>query len=164
MNLLNRDELSSGAYQESFSCLPEGLCLSSEQLDESLELMLAGRPLPEQGAWVFAYGSLIWNPTMEFADRQQATLHGWERSFCLHLIAVRATVGHPGRMLSLKRSGSVDGIAYYLCGRSARQELLAIWTREMILGAYMPLWLDVRLEDGRIASALVFTANHDDAH
>ncbi|MCF3468850.1 gamma-glutamylcyclotransferase [Stenotrophomonas maltophilia] len=89
MNTLNRDELSSGAYLESFGGLPEGVCLSAEQLGESLDLMLAGRPLPEQGVWVFAYGSLIWNPTMGFNDRQQATLNGWERSFCLHLIAGR---------------------------------------------------------------------------
>lgn len=164
MNVLNRDELSSGAYLDSFGGLPAGVCLSSEQLVESLELMLAGRRPPEQGVWVFAYGSLIWNPTMEFADRQPATLHGWERSFCLHLIAGRATVGRPGRMLSLEKGRSVEGVAHYLAGGSAKQDLLAIWTREMVLGAYLPLWLDVSLEDGRVVSALVFTANHDDAH
>ncbi|WP_329752808.1 gamma-glutamylcyclotransferase [Stenotrophomonas maltophilia] len=164
MNTLNRDDLSSGSYLDSFSGLPDGVCLSAEQLEESLDLMLAGRPLPDQGVWVFAYGSLIWNPTMEFTDRQQATLDGWERSFCLHLIAGRATVGRPGRMLSLEKGRAVEGVAYFLSGECARQDLLAIWTREMVLGAYLPLWLDVTLEDGRVVSALAFTANHDDAH
>lgn len=164
MNVLNRDVLSSGAYLDSFGGLPEGVCLTSEQLSESLELMLAGRPSPAEGVWVFAYGSLIWNPTMEFTARQQATLDGWQRSFCLHVIAGRATLGCPARMLSLERGGTVEGVAYLLSGDSAKQDLLAIWTREMVLGAYLPLWLDVTLEDGQVVSALVFTANHDGAH
>lgn len=67
-------------------------------------------------------------------------------------------------MLSLEKGRSVEGVAYYLSGESAKQDLLAIWTREMVLGAYLPLWLDVTLEDGRVVSALVFTANHDNAH
>lgn len=85
---------------------------------------------------------------MEFTARQQATLDGWQRSLCLHLIAGRATLGCPGRMLSLERGGTVEGVAYLLSGDSAKQDLLAIWTREMVLGAYLPLWLDVTLEDG----------------
>lgn len=44
MKILNRDVLSSGAYLDSFGGPPEGVCLTSEQLSESLELMLAGRP------------------------------------------------------------------------------------------------------------------------
>jgi len=67
-------------------------------------------------------------------------------------------------LLSLEKGRSVEGVAYYLAGGAAKQDLLAIWTREMVLGAYLPLWLDVSLEDGRVVSALVFTANHDDAH
>lgn len=31
--------------------------------------------------WVFAYGSLIWNPEFKPAGRRRATAHGWHRSF-----------------------------------------------------------------------------------
>lgn len=85
-----------------------------------------------------SYGSLIWNPTMKFAERRKATLHGWHRSFCLHLIAGRATLEHPGRMLSLEPDGCVEGIAFRLPEDSGDQELAAIWLQEMITGAYNP--------------------------
>lgn len=33
--------------------------------------------------WVFAFGSLIWNPAFEFIERRTARIHGWRRAFCL---------------------------------------------------------------------------------
>src|SRR5690349_5858069 len=30
--------------------------------------------------WVFGYGSLIWRPDFEFAERRPAKVHGWHRA------------------------------------------------------------------------------------
>src|SRR5205814_5831538 len=41
--------------------------------------------------WLFAYGSLMWNPEMPFAERRPALLRGWHRSFCLYSRDYRGT-------------------------------------------------------------------------
>jgi cation transport protein ChaC len=38
-----------------------------------------------QHLWVFAYGSLIWNPEFEVVESRPAVASGWHRSFCLKL-------------------------------------------------------------------------------
>ena len=38
---------------------------------------------PEGEFWIFAYGSLIWNPATEFEAERLATARGWHRNFCL---------------------------------------------------------------------------------
>jgi len=42
-------------------------------------------PPPPDGRdlWVFAYGSLIWDPGFEFAEARPALLRGYHRAFCL---------------------------------------------------------------------------------
>ena len=30
--------------------------------------------------WVFGYGSLIWRPDFDFAERRAARVHGWHRA------------------------------------------------------------------------------------
>jgi cation transport protein ChaC len=45
----------------------------------------------EEDLWVFAYGSLIWNPVFETVDRKRATAFGWHRSFSLEMTTWRAT-------------------------------------------------------------------------
>ena len=56
--------------------------------------------------WLFAYGSLIWNPAFEFAEARRATAHGWKRDFCIHLDGWRGTPEQPGLMLALSPGGS----------------------------------------------------------
>ena len=58
--------------------------------------------------WVFAYGSLIWNPEFEFIDQRRATATGWRRSFCLKLTRWRGTREVPALMLALDNFGSAS--------------------------------------------------------
>jgi len=162
--MLKRDELVSGLYLDHFKALPPDTVWSSEELAVSREAFLAARPASAADIWLFAYGSLIWNPTLQFAERAKGKLRGWHRSFCMHLIAGRATLEQPGRMLSLEPDGYVEGIAYRLPREASDDELAAIWLREMITGAYVPQWLDIELDDGRIQPAVVFTASTQPQH
>ena len=64
--------------------------LSSEEREASLKEALT-RYQPGQEAWVFAYGSLMWNPALEFAEQQPCKVEGWRRSFCFWLPMGRGT-------------------------------------------------------------------------
>ena len=76
--------------------------------------LLAARP---RDVWVFAYGSLLWNPCFEFVEERPATVHGWHRRFSLWLTRWRGTRERPGLMLALDRGGSCRGVVYRLLDR-----------------------------------------------
>src|SRR5215472_13597169 len=86
--------------------------------------------------WIFAYGSLMWNPEMRFAERRLARVHGYHRSFCLYSPEYRGTRERPGLVLGLDRGGSCRGIAYRLAAASLAEEIDRLWVREMTGGVY----------------------------
>jgi len=94
--------------------------------------------------WVFAYGSLIWNPELEFDQRQCGVVHGYHRSLCMWSRLYRGTPQAPGLVLALDRGGSCQGVAYRIPAASVAEELTRLWKREMVTGAYEPRWLRVR--------------------
>jgi cation transport protein ChaC len=160
--MLNRNAIRSGAYLESFDSLPAEMLWSQARIDASLAQTLQQRP-DDGDVWVFAYGSLMWNPISEFDSRRIATLPGWHRSFCIRLIAGRGTPEQPGRMLALEPGGGTHGVALRLCGATVDEELRILWIREMVTGAYRPIWAPVTLDDGTEVSALAFVAEPEDA-
>jgi len=134
--------------------------LTDEELAVSLAAALKSKPA-DSDWWVFAYGSLLWNPLFPFEDARRATLSGRRRRFCLWSLASRGTPNQPGLVLGLDRGGSCHGVVYRLPARSAKAELALLWRREMVLGAYLPLWVKVRC-DGKPLVALAFVV--DRAH
>jgi len=137
--------------------------LSDQALTVSLEATLAQKPAGA-GWWVFAYGSLLWNPLFPFDDAKPAVLRGLHRHFCLWSLGTRGTVKVPGLVLGLDRGGSCRGVAYRLPARCARAELALLWRREMVVGSYKPRWLQVQQlhTGGRSLTALAFVV--DRAH
>src|SRR5215213_7384346 len=81
--------------------------------------------------WVFAYGSLIWNPDFDFAESRPAFLFSYHRSFCLYSRDYRGTPERPGLVLGLDRGGACHGIAYRLPPDRVGPSLDRIWAREM---------------------------------
>jgi cation transport protein ChaC len=81
--------------------------------------------------WIFAYGSLMWNPDFDFAEARPAFLYGYHRSFCLYSRDYRGTPEQPGLVLGLDRGGSCHGIAYLLPPDRVGESLDRIWAREM---------------------------------
>jgi cation transport protein ChaC len=134
--------------------------LTDEQLAASLAETLKQKP-PGSDWWVFAYGSLLWNPLFPFEDAQPATLSGRHRRFCLWSLASRGTATQPGLVLGLDQGGSCQGVVYRLPVRCAKDELKLLWRREMVLGAYRPLWVSVRChEKSLVALAFVVDRKH----
>src|SRR5215475_1826444 len=98
MTILTRENLGNGSYRSGLA-MPAHLAWSEAQVEQSLAETWARRP---QGpVWVFAYGSLMWNPLIHCAEQRTATLQGWHRSFCLSSISGRGRPERPGRVLSL---------------------------------------------------------------
>ena len=158
---LCRDDLESGRmrelYQEAIG--GKGHALDDEQLSESLTSTLAAKP-KGAGWWVFAYGSLLWNPLFPFAEARPAMLHGLHRRFCLYSMASRGTREAPGLVLALDRGGACAGVVYRLPAPVAMDELHLLWRREMVVGSYHPKWVGVQSGDRQLV-ALAFTVKHD---
>ncbi|NMG17599.1 gamma-glutamylcyclotransferase [Aromatoleum bremense] len=156
MTILTRKNLIDGSFRGSLD-MPSHLSRSDADLDRSLDEILQARP--DGAIWVFAYGSLIWNPLLAFAEQCTATLDGWHRSFCVRSISGRGRLEWPGRVLALEPDGQVQGVALRLNDDQAAAELRLLWTREMGSGVYRPLWSQVTLGDGREVAAIVFVVN-----
>ncbi|MBB3919067.1 cation transport protein ChaC [Rhizobium pisi] len=110
--------------------------------------------------FVFAYGSLIWNPEFQPVSRQRATAHGWHRSFSLKIKRWRATSDQPGLMMALERGGQCDGIVFELSADRRRQDLRALVAREIKYREVIDMarWLPVRTQNGA-RKALTFWAS-----
>ena len=99
--------------------------------------------------WMFAYGSLMWNPDFAFAEARPAFLYGFHRSFCLYSRDYRGTPEQPGLVLGLDRGGSCHGIAYRLPADRAGEALDRIWAREMTGRVYEMRPVVLRTAAGR---------------
>ena len=141
--------------------IPGLVLLTAAERQASLNSLLAARPEPVgSGVWVFAYGSLIWNPAIEFVQRRFARLHGWHRSFCLSTKAGRGSPELPGLVLGLDRGGACAGAAFLIAEDTLETELTLLWKREMLAGSYRPRWVRVRDSAGvPFGHAIAFTIN-----
>jgi glutathione-specific gamma-glutamylcyclotransferase len=109
---------------------------------------------------IFAYGSLIWKPELEFSKGAVATLSGWHRSFCLHIERWRGTRATPGLMMALDRGGSCRGVLYELPDENPLAQMERLLRREMTNKppTNMPRWLAVTV-GGEKLRAIAFTAS-----
>lgn len=110
--------------------------------------------------WVFAYGSLIWNPEFEFEEQRRAVARGWHRAFCMKLTRWRGTREVPALMLALDRGGTCVGIAFRLPSGDSHRQVVKLLEREIDANppTNVPRWLDVDTEQGRV-KALAFVAS-----
>jgi cation transport protein ChaC len=155
--MLTRKAIDSGAYLRHFESQPN--LWSLERIDASLAEILKQRPPEAHDTWIFGYGSLIWNPMIEFETMRPALLHDWHRSFCVHMVSGRGSPTQPGRMLAVEPGSHTWGVALRLSPSTVDRELKLIWIREMVLGSYKPIWAPVTLFGGTRVQAIVFAAD-----
>jgi len=108
--------------------------------------------------WIFAYGSLMWNPNFTYDARHVATIRGYHRSFRLWSRINRGTPERPGLVLTLECGGSCRGLVYRIAADRVQEEMQRIWKREMTFGSYNPKWLNCIVGDETI-KALCFLVN-----
>ena len=118
-------------------------------------------PMPEpiaalragaEPVWVFAYGSLMWNPEFDFAEARRGLLHGYHRSFCLYSRDYRGSPERPGLVLGLDRGGSCFGIVYRLPPERLGETFDRIWAREMTGRVYEMRRVRVRTPQGGVVA------------
>ena len=132
--------------------------MSEEARKASLRAIRAAVPEGED-VWVFAYGSLMWNPAILVAESRKAHVRGYHRTFCLTLSGGRGSVEKPGLMLAVDRGGSCTGIAHRIAADKVESELTVLWYREMLSGAYEPRWINADVEEVGRNRALAFVIN-----
>jgi len=146
------------------AALPRRRRLGARALEVSLAQALAGWDR-RCALWVFAYGSLIWQPGFDYDRRVPARVFGYHRRLCLHSVIYRGSYDCPGVVAGLDRGGSCAGIAYRLPAAGAQRQLRALWQREMPMGSYAARWLRVHRLDRREAlRALAFVVVRDGPH
>jgi cation transport protein ChaC len=119
-------------------------------------------PVPPGDAWVFAYGSLMWNPGFKPAESRPALLRGYHRAFCIHSTLYRGTPEAPGLVLGLDRGGACRGVAHRISAREREAVLTYLWDREMVYEVYQVRVLPVFLEHHPPVQAICFVANPAD--
>lgn len=119
------------------------------------------RPDAPTPLWVFAYGSLLWNPEFPVQEKSVADLKGWRRAFCMRSIHHRGTIEAPGLVLALDLAPEsvCTGMALRVADGAEQATLEALRERELISSAYLERWLGLDLRDGRQLTALAYVVD-----
>jgi glutathione-specific gamma-glutamylcyclotransferase len=130
---------------------------SDEELETARLSFLDGRL--NQDLWIFAYGSLMWDPAFHFAEVRRGRVSGYARRFILKdTFGARGTPQRPGLMAALDEGMGCEGLAFRILGSEAEQESGYLWRRELIAYAYKPVFAKVQTEFGEV-EALTVIAN-----
>jgi cation transport protein ChaC len=132
--------------------------LTKDERALRLQKLLNIRPIGP--LWVFAFGSLMWNPCFEYDRCEEATFEGWERKFNIWSTVSRGTMEQPGLGLCLEKGrGTCKGLAYRLLPDNEVVDWPTIWNREMNTGVYNAIWADLNLHTGERVKALTFVVD-----
>jgi cation transport protein ChaC len=158
---LTRESLSDGTIQRMVLDRdgPDTSVLDDEELLASRRTVIPDDH--DQDVWVFAYGSLIWNPLMELKEQTRGRIYGYHRRFCLRTKIGRGTPELPGLILGLDNGGSCTGLGLRIDRSIILDELDLLWKREMINKSYTPRKVQIHTDDGRIMDGITFVMNHD---
>ena len=132
--------------------------LSDEELIEERKKILPPS-IQNKNLYIFAYGSLLWNPTIDFERQILGKIYGFHRSFCMLTKLGRGSYENPGLMLGLDKGGSCKGILFKLNKREALKNIDILFKREMVTKAYVPKLLNAHLKSGRRVKAIAFTVD-----
>jgi len=116
----------------------------------------------EADFWVFAYGSLIWNPGFPYKSREPVKLIGYHRRYCIRSTVYRGTPARPGLVLGLEAGGACEGVGYRVAGELKQPTLEYLRGRELISQVYHERLLRIETREGVGHDALTYVA--DPAH
>jgi cation transport protein ChaC len=98
--------------------------------------------------WVFGYGSLMWQPGFDFAERVPGAVVGAHRALCIYSFHHRGTFERPGLVLGLDEGGACQGVAYRVEDAQRDATLSYLREREQITAVYVEANKPVSLLDG----------------
>jgi cation transport protein ChaC len=111
--------------------------------------------------WVFAYGSLMWQPNFIFDESHPARLEGAQRSLCVYSIVHRGVPSAPGLVLGLDKGGHCQGLVYRVPKPLVQETRLYLKRRETVTNTYAAVTKAVTVLDGshRTVPAICYVAN-----
>lgn len=164
---IGRDKIKNGFFQEmAREAEARGLIkLSTEaEREASWRAILQSNPNSDGKVWIFAYGSLLWNPAFHLVDRVDAYLDGYHRDFCLRTYIGRGNFEQPGLVLGLESGGCCHGQALQMDPTCVEEEMSVLWSREMIANAYIPQWHRLKTPDHEALYAVAFVMDQNYRH
>ncbi|MEG3617276.1 gamma-glutamylcyclotransferase [Magnetovibrio sp. PR-2] len=111
--------------------------------------------------WVFAYGSLMWNPGFEHLEVVPGEVEGYHRSLCVLSTIYRGTPGNPGLVLGLDEGGSCCGLTFRVHADLIPETVKYLDEREKVTRVYTSEFVNVTLKDGREVEAYTFVVIRD---
>lgn len=130
-------------------------CLRAEFFSEKFLIRRA-----DQDIWVFAYGSLMWDPAFLFSEVRRAYLPGYARQFILlDKLGGRGSETTPGLMAALDYGVGCNGLLFRIPAPLVERESQILWQRELAGPAYLPAVVDAQVGD-RTVPAITFVADH----
>jgi glutathione-specific gamma-glutamylcyclotransferase len=136
---------------------PANWRLSDEEREATRRQALAGR---SGDLWIFAYGSLMWDPAVHVVEIRTAALEGYHRRFCLKSQIGRGSTDRPALMAGLDHGGECHGLALRIPADHVEGETEILWMREMVAGSYVPTFVPVETPQGPL-EALTFVINRE---
>lgn len=126
--------------------------------------------MPPPDVWLFGYGSLVWRPAFDHAERHPAFIDGWTRRFWQGSTDHRGVPEAPGRVVTLVAEPGARcwGVAYRIAPESADEVFAGLDHRER--GGYARIELPVHFVEpgpagpvpsGRVAGARMYLATAD---
>jgi cation transport protein ChaC len=112
----------------------------------------------EDDIWVFAYGSLMWDPAMIFEEVRRAHAPAFARNFCMWDDGGRGSRERPGLMLAIDHGAGCNGLAFRITRDRIEEETFVLFRREMIAEGYIPTWAMFATDHGPV-EALTFRAD-----
>jgi len=134
------------------------MLLSDEEREAGRLKLLADRRGDD--LWVFAYGSLTWDPAIHFTEVRRAFAPHHQRRFILKdTRGPRGSAERPGVMAALDEGEGCHGLAFRIAKDRIEEETRRLWQRERIGPAYVEAMIAVELSD-RAVEAVTFLADH----
>ncbi|NRB00508.1 MAG: gamma-glutamylcyclotransferase [Rhodobacteraceae bacterium] len=138
---------------------PDAVLLSDEDREASRRRFLEVRAPGD--LWVFAYGSLMWNPGFLFTEVRRAHAPGYARRMLIKdTLGGRGTHDAPGMIAGLDVGDGCDGMAFRIAKDAVEAETAIIWTRERSVQGYHTHLIPLETPQGPI-EALAFVVDHD---
>lgn len=167
MTPFNREAIKNGLFQKiAAEAERKGLIhlTSKAERQASWRKTLAENPNRDGSVWVFAYGSLLWNPAIHISEQIDAQLEGYHRDFTLRTYIGRGSKEQPGLVLGLEQGHSCRGRALRVADEHIESELDVLWSREMLASAYKPTWLPVQTGRAEPVYAIAFLMDTNYPH
>ena len=156
---LTRENITQGRLGEKIRSISgSDKVLSQDELISERRKVIPDNGIGED-IYIFAYGSLLWNPTIDYEEQFLAKIYGFHRSFCMKTNLGRGSFENPGLMLALDYGGSCRGSAFRLNKKDSIKNIDILFKREMVTGAYKPKLIKTKLENNKNVLSLAFTVD-----